>query len=117
MSEEIYRSANGDRWLLIRERNVVRHEPNLSSGGRVTETDLTEFLERTGPSPENQAIRRLYCSVMRLMLVPSAVRVRARPRWQQYSGGLPWGLRREELRLDEVQWIRATAQCPTNTAP
>ena len=59
MSEEIYRSANGDRWLLIRERNLVRHEPNLTSGGRVTETDVSEFLERTGLSPENQALRAL----------------------------------------------------------
>ena len=59
MSEEIYHSPNGDRWLLVRERNVVRHEPNLSSGGRVTETDLAEFLERTGSSPENQALRAL----------------------------------------------------------
>jgi hypothetical protein len=59
MTEEIYRSSNGDRWLLIRERNVVRHEPNLTSGGRVTETDVAEFLERTGASPENQALRAL----------------------------------------------------------
>jgi hypothetical protein len=59
MSEEVYRSANGDRWLLIRERNVVRHEPNLASGGHVTETDLAEFLERMGSSPENQALRAL----------------------------------------------------------
>jgi hypothetical protein len=59
MSEEVYRSANGDRWLLIRERNVVRHEPNLASGGRVTETDLAEFLERTGSTPQHQALRAL----------------------------------------------------------
>jgi hypothetical protein len=59
MSEEIYRSANGDRCLLVRGRNIVRHEPNLASGGRVTETDVSEFLERTGSSPENQALRAL----------------------------------------------------------
>ena len=59
MSDKIYRSANGDRWLLIRERNVVRHEPNLTSGGRVTETAVEEFLERTGSSPENQALRAM----------------------------------------------------------
>lgn len=44
MSSEIYRSDNGDRWLLVRERNVVRHEPNLASGGQVTETFVDEFL-------------------------------------------------------------------------
>lgn len=59
MSDEIYRSANGDRWLLIREQNVVRHEPNLASGGRVTETAVDEFLKRTGSSPENQALRAM----------------------------------------------------------
>jgi hypothetical protein len=57
MIDEIYRSANGDRWLLIRERNVVRHEPNLASGGHVTETAVEEFLTRTGSTPENQALR------------------------------------------------------------
>jgi hypothetical protein len=59
MSDGIYRSANGDRWLLIRERNVVRHEPNLTSKGLVTETPVEEFLERTGSSPENQALRAM----------------------------------------------------------
>jgi hypothetical protein len=59
MNDEIYRSANGDRWLLIRERNVVRHEPNLGSGGQVTETAVDEFLQRTGASPQNQALRDL----------------------------------------------------------
>jgi len=57
MSEEIYRSSNGDRWLLIRERHVVRHEPNLASGGRVTEVPIEEFLARTGSSPQNEALR------------------------------------------------------------
>jgi hypothetical protein len=37
-TREIYRSANGDRWLLARDpdtgRVFVRHEPNLPSGGR-----------------------------------------------------------------------------------
>ena len=29
-------------------RRIVHHEPNLASGGRATETDLQEFLNRTG---------------------------------------------------------------------
>jgi hypothetical protein len=37
----------------------VRHEPNLASGGRVTDTDVEEFLSRTGSSPENLALRAL----------------------------------------------------------
>ena len=61
--EDFYRSSNGDRWQLIRDtasgRSFVRHEPNLSSGGRTTDTDVDEFLNRTGSSPENLALRAL----------------------------------------------------------
>ena len=59
-TENFYRSSNGDRWQLIRDpasgRSFVRHEPNLSSGGRITDTDVEEFLNRTGSSPENSRI-------------------------------------------------------------
>jgi hypothetical protein len=62
-SEEIYRSANGDRWRLIRDdasgRVFVRHEANLSSGGHVTDTDVDDFLAVAGPGPEYAALRRL----------------------------------------------------------
>src|ERR1700730_5851614 len=62
-AEDFYRSSNGDRWQLIRDtasgRSFVRHEPNLSSGGRVTDTDVEEFLNRTGSSPENLSLRAL----------------------------------------------------------
>jgi hypothetical protein len=62
-TEDFYRSSNGDRWQLIRDpasgRSFVRHEPNLSSGGRITDTDVEEFLNRTGSSPENIALRAL----------------------------------------------------------
>lgn len=62
-AEDFYRSSNGDRWRLIRDtasgRSFVRHEPSLSSGGRVTETDVEEFLSRTGSSPENLALHAL----------------------------------------------------------
>jgi hypothetical protein len=61
--QDFYRSSNGDRWQLIRDsasgRSFVRHEPNLTSGGRITETDVEEFLNRTGSSPENLALRAL----------------------------------------------------------
>jgi hypothetical protein len=61
--DDFYRSSNGDRWRLVRARDTghrtVRHEPNLSSGGRVTETPLEEWLDRTGASPENSALRSL----------------------------------------------------------
>jgi hypothetical protein len=62
-TKDFYRSSNGDRWQLIRDtasgRSFVRHEPNLSSGGRITDTDVEEFLNRTGSSPENLALRAL----------------------------------------------------------
>jgi hypothetical protein len=63
LSQDIYRSSNGDRWVLVRDpdtgRRVVRHEPSLASGGRVTETPVDEFLDRTGTTPENAALRSL----------------------------------------------------------
>lgn len=63
LTADFYRSSNGDRWLLVRDtetdRRIVRHEPNLSSGGRVTDTPVEEWLDRTGTSPENLALREL----------------------------------------------------------
>ena len=62
-AEDFYRSSNGDRWQLIRDtssgRSFVRHEPNLASGGRVTDTDVEDFLNRTGSSPQNLALQAL----------------------------------------------------------
>jgi hypothetical protein len=61
--EEIYRSANGDRWTLIRDLNSgrpsARHEANPSSGGQVTEMDVEAFLSIGGSGPEFAALRRL----------------------------------------------------------
>ena len=61
--QDFYRSSNGDRWQLVRDgesgRSFVRHEPNLASGGRITEIEIDEFLDRTGTSPENLALRAL----------------------------------------------------------
>ena len=60
---DVYRSSNGDRWRLIIDvvsgRRVVRHEPNLASGGQITETPAEEFLAVDGPGPEYGALRRL----------------------------------------------------------
>ena len=62
-SEDIYRSSNGDRWRLIRDitsaRAFVRHDPDPSSGGRVTHVPVDEFLSREGHGPEHVALRRL----------------------------------------------------------
>ena len=63
LTNDFYRSSKGDRWQLLRDsetwRQVMRHEPNLASGDKVTEIDAQEFLERTGSSPENLALRNL----------------------------------------------------------
>ena len=55
-TREIYRSANGDRWLLARDpdagRVFVRHEPNLPSGGQVADIEIGAFLIAAGNGPE-----------------------------------------------------------------
>jgi hypothetical protein len=60
---EIYRSSNGDRWQLIctpgSTSMSVRHIPNRSSGGQVTDTAVADFLSTDGPGPEYAALRRL----------------------------------------------------------
>jgi hypothetical protein len=60
---EIYRSSNGDRWQLVRTTNparmLVRHIPNLSSGGQTTSTTVADFLITNGPGPEYAALRQL----------------------------------------------------------
>ena len=59
----LYESANGDRWLLLREgaegRVVVRHEPNRASGGAASDLGVGEFLARGGHGPEHAELLRL----------------------------------------------------------
>jgi hypothetical protein len=68
-TREIYRSANGDRWLLARDpdadRVFVRHEPNLSSGGQVADIEIGAFLIAAGNGPEKQELLRLIGSLVR----------------------------------------------------
>jgi hypothetical protein len=63
VTDDIYRSPNGDRWRLIRDpasgRRFVRHEPNVASGGRVTDTELDDFLSIDGAGPEYVNLRHL----------------------------------------------------------
>ena len=62
-TREIYRSPNGDRWLLARgpetNRAFVRHEPNLPSGGQVVDIEIGAFLIAAGNGPEKQELLRL----------------------------------------------------------
>jgi len=62
-TETFYTSSNGDRWRLITNaetgHHVVRHEPNLSSGGRVSEVSAPEFLARSGTSLQAVSLQEL----------------------------------------------------------
>ena len=62
-ARELYSSANGDRWSLVRDsgtgRVFVRHEPNRPSGGQTSEIEIGEFLARRGAGPEYQELLRL----------------------------------------------------------
>jgi hypothetical protein len=62
-TRDLYRSPNGDRWLLVRDsesgRVFVRHEPNPPSGGQVAEIEIGEFFSRGGLGPEKQELLRL----------------------------------------------------------
>ena len=65
-TRDLYRSANGDRWLLVRDdtgRAFVRHEANLASGGTVTDSEIAEFLGQGGLGPEKQELLRLIGSL------------------------------------------------------
>jgi hypothetical protein len=58
---DLYCSSNGDRWRLVVDSeagtSIIRHKPNLSSGGQTTETTVAEFLARSGASPQYVALR------------------------------------------------------------
>ena len=59
---ELYTSSNGDSWYLCRDRAgriVVSHEPNVSSGGKPSQVELTTFLARGNQGPEHQALLHL----------------------------------------------------------
>ena len=62
-TRELYRIVNGDCWHLVRDaasgRVFVRHEPNLSSGGRSSDIEVGDFLARGGHGPEHQELLRL----------------------------------------------------------
>jgi hypothetical protein len=61
--DHIYTSSNGDTWHLIRDpqsgSEIVRHQANLSSGGKVTDIDVATFLRQAGSGPEFAALRHL----------------------------------------------------------
>jgi hypothetical protein len=60
--EQLYRSPNGDTWFLPRDPMTglafVRHQANASSGGRVTDVEIGDFLSG-GEHPEQAALLRV----------------------------------------------------------
>ena len=60
---ELYRSSNGDRWVLVLNdangRPQVLHEPNRSSGGRASRTEIGDFLIRDAHGPQHAELLRL----------------------------------------------------------
>ncbi len=62
-TRELYSSANGDRWFLVRDSDsghvFVSHEPNAASGGRKSQIEIGAFLSRGGFGPEHQELLRL----------------------------------------------------------
>jgi len=62
-TRKLYDSANGDCWYLIHDRVnscvFVRHEPNMASGGKMSDTDIGTFLSRGGQGPERLELLRL----------------------------------------------------------
>jgi hypothetical protein len=60
-TRELYRSANGDRWSLVREdgRVLVLHEPNAASGGQPSRLEVGDFLVRDAHGPQHAELLRL----------------------------------------------------------
>ena len=58
-----FTSSNGDSWSLIDDRisgaRLVLHEPNPSSGGLASSSELETFLRADAGGPEHQALQRL----------------------------------------------------------
>ena len=64
---KLYTSSNGDSWYLCRGRNgqvVVSHEPNLASGGKSSQVDLSTFLAKGNAGPEHQALLQLIAELV-----------------------------------------------------
>jgi hypothetical protein len=64
MSDRVlYESSNGDVWSLARHpasgTPVVKHQPNASSGGRASYTEIGKFLRDGANGPEHQALLNL----------------------------------------------------------
>jgi hypothetical protein len=73
-NRELYSSSNGDRWLLAREpesgRVFVRHIPNESSGGKVTDIEICGFLCERSYGPQHMELLRLIGTLIEGVPIP-----------------------------------------------
>jgi hypothetical protein len=64
---QIYKSPNGDTWLLVRDEHdvvAVEHRPNVASGGGITRQSLSKFLLEKGDGPQQQELLQLIASLV-----------------------------------------------------
>ena len=63
----LYASSNGDRWVLTVDSQtghpLVRHDPNVASGGKPRLMSVGTFLSSDGRGPEHQALLELIASL------------------------------------------------------
>jgi hypothetical protein len=67
-TRELYRSANGDTWSLVRDDVTgdpqVLHEPNRPSGGRASQIEIGDFLSRDANGPQHAELLRLIATLL-----------------------------------------------------
>lgn len=61
MTERVlYESSNGDAWFLARDpvsgMPVIKHQPNVSSGGQISYVAIDHFLRGGANGPEHRAL-------------------------------------------------------------
>jgi hypothetical protein len=61
-SRPLYSSSNGDVWSLIHDSEsdtiLIRHVPNPASGGRISITEVSEFLGQLH-GPQHKSLLRM----------------------------------------------------------
>jgi hypothetical protein len=67
MPRELYRSMNGDVWVLDVDEStgmpVIEHRPNEASGGETSRVSIERFLGGSHLGPEHQKLLSLICKL------------------------------------------------------
>jgi hypothetical protein len=114
----IYVSSNSDRWFLVETSDrgtLVRHEPNQSSGGAVSERTIDMFLA-SGHGPEHAALHELLAAEAggarpKLLSMLSPAQMRAG------RGLLGWTTERLALEANLSEDVIAACETPRDLAP